>query len=973
MAPGPEPHFEYPTGLAALELEKKNLDEKMQLFIVNGERDMLAIIEQDVAKAHKLEEIRIISELIATAYGILDSTTSQLACGGTVDITHQLQLLYKSVAEQKRRENCTDPLELEMQKRRDATLTGRIAKFMYDLSTFSQVLEWLGPTLDELTEEQGFEDESSRPAVERNDSKKTLLGPVGRQSVDVNEKILEEQMKFKGFPAKCYICNDVFPIEEIKAHTAECRLHESPGTVLSVDVIVARMSELLKGLHECVDRYYEETMTQPMALLGIARAMKDLQTGVKTTTKVSRMIPRRNCVYGEDLLDWVKNHIDCRNRTSTGRSILNALLYHEYILPVSDSILPLIPDGSMSDTGLFDPGAWYRLRSEKTTKRFSAELRRDDSPVRTSLYNVKEDGMVRADSGSSIGPEVHFNEDEKLVAEWHASSLGCALNITRMTESVVKKIGPGKDIDPEFLANVMRRMQPQLKFYHLDPELYYLGSSAMDFISDLHDCVLRNQIQPRQSLPAVSSHEAANLGLNVLTPQATRISLNVGSMSQRRRPRAGRRGTLLTEVKKEISRLDGTKPGKRLPGKEDFEILKPISRGAFGKVYLAKKRDSGQLYAMKVIKKEDMVRKNMVDQVIAERNAQALVTSPLIVKLFYSFQSFDELYFVMEYMIGGDLGSLLAAVGCFEEDMIIWYTAEMAIAIHYLHAHGVIHRDIKPDNVLINAQGHLKLSDFGLSHVNPQAISAGADGVEAAVRREREQVGEYTPGQIESGSQRILHSTMKRKSPRSTSKRKRPDGLHDRNGPVMGTPDYLAPELLLGLGHGDGVDWWALGIVMYEMLCGIPPFHDDSEAAVFENIIARDLEWPAVPDEMSPQMGQAIDKLLTSDPKRRPNFSDLQAMALFRDIDWDHILEKEAPWVPEPFTDDDTSYFDARNDVRNIRFTEIKNYEQVKTILRTKSVSLDQLSDEDHHEHHDLSKVLSPECESDTLPTYNEF
>ncbi|XP_031795682.1 serine/threonine-protein kinase greatwall isoform X3 [Sarcophilus harrisii] len=153
----------------------------------------------------------------------------------------------------------------------------------------------------------------------------------------------------------------------------------------------------------------------------------------------------------------------------------------------------------------------------------------------------------------------------------------------------------------------------------------------------------------------------------------------------------------------------------RPPSIEEFAIMKPISRGAFGKVYLARK--GGKLYAVKVVKKADMINKNMTHQVQAERDALALSKSPFIVHLYYSLQSANNVYLVMEYLIGGDVKSLLHIYGYFDEEMAIKYISEVALALDYLHRHGIIHRDLKPDNMLISNEGHIKLTDFGLSKV----------------------------------------------------------------------------------------------------------------------------------------------------------------------------------------------------------------------------------------------------------------
>lgn len=153
------------------------------------------------------------------------------------------------------------------------------------------------------------------------------------------------------------------------------------------------------------------------------------------------------------------------------------------------------------------------------------------------------------------------------------------------------------------------------------------------------------------------------------------------------------------------------------PSIEDFLVLKPISRGAFGKVYLARKKCNSRLYAIKVMRKADMVDKNMTGQMKAERDALALSKSPFIVHLFYSLQTATKIYLVMEYLIGGDVKSLLHIYGYFDQDMSVKYISEVAVALDYLHRHGIIHRDLKPDNMLISNEGHIKLTDFGLSKV----------------------------------------------------------------------------------------------------------------------------------------------------------------------------------------------------------------------------------------------------------------
>ncbi|KAG0053943.1 hypothetical protein BGZ83_000169, partial [Gryganskiella cystojenkinii] len=393
----------------------------------------------------------------------------------------------------------------------------------------------------------------------------------------------------------------------------------------------------------------------------------------------------------------------------------------------------------------------------------------------------------------------------------------------------------------------------------------------------------------------------------------------------------------------------------RVPSIQDFEIIKPISRGAFGKVYLARKKTTKDLYAIKILKKADMVRKNMVNHVLAERRVLALTKTPFVVQLFYAFASKDYLYLVMEYVIGGDLSSLLAVFGSFDEDMAKMYIAECVLALEYLHQNGITHRDLKPDNMLVNAEGHIKLTDFGLSRITVpdqnDMFSWHEYKAPSLTRRHlSSRSGSSHPqhhhqhgtensmavaGTSISASQTSPQSSSHRHQHHYQQHHHQSHPTHaNNNGTVnisripsrrhrgsskalLGTPDYLAPELLLGIGHGAAVDWWSLGVCLFEFLTGYPPFMDEAPEAIFKNILNHDIQWPE--EGLSWEAHDLINKLLNRDPAQRPSPTELKAHPFFQGVDWLNIRSQEAPFIPSPNDNTDTSYFDARNARPDIR------------------------------------------------------
>lgn len=354
------------------------------------------------------------------------------------------------------------------------------------------------------------------------------------------------------------------------------------------------------------------------------------------------------------------------------------------------------------------------------------------------------------------------------------------------------------------------------------------------------------------------------LGANAPTilPHVIRIRSQIEILQKRLQELSRLRMSLVARNSLTVASAPDTTPRiprLRFQGFDDFEKVRFISKGGYGKVILARKKRTGDLYAIKVMEKRVALAKNFIDQIRAEHSIMADMDNPWVVKLYYSFQTSTKLCLVMEYLNGGDLLSLIKNMGYLSEEHASFYIAETALAIHSLHRKGIIHRDIKPDNIVIASDGHIRLTDFGLSRM-------GAAGTYALAAD------------------------------------------HGEKARILGTPDYVAPEILLNVGDDEAVDWWSLGVVCYEMLTGVPPFNSSSPEAIFDNILHRRIEWPSVPDDMSFAAQDLIAQLLTPNPSERLNFIGIQSHSFFKDIDWENIRLQAAPFVP----DQDSWYFEDR-------------------------------------------------------------
>ncbi|KAG7440440.1 Pkinase-domain-containing protein [Guyanagaster necrorhizus] len=287
-----------------------------------------------------------------------------------------------------------------------------------------------------------------------------------------------------------------------------------------------------------------------------------------------------------------------------------------------------------------------------------------------------------------------------------------------------------------------------------------------------------------------------------------------------------------------------------------FDLLKVIGKGSFGKVMQVRKKDTQRIYALKTIRKAHIAqRPGEITHILAERTVLALVNNPFIVPLKFSFQNPDKLYLVMSFVNGGELFYHLQREGKFDQDRSRFYAAELLCALEHLHGFNVVYRDLKPENILLDYTGHIALCDFGLCKLNMSET--------------------------------------------------------EKTNTFCGTPEYIAPELLESQGYTKTVDWWTLGVLLYEMMTGLPPFYDDNVNTMYQRILTDPLHFP--PD-MSAEAKSVMTGLLQRDPSRRLGANggeEIKRHPFFaRYIDWNRLLAKR---YPPPFKPSVESVLDVAN------------------------------------------------------------
>uniref|UniRef100_A0AAF5DPY9 non-specific serine/threonine protein kinase n=3 Tax=Strongyloides stercoralis TaxID=6248 RepID=A0AAF5DPY9_STRER len=346
----------------------------------------------------------------------------------------------------------------------------------------------------------------------------------------------------------------------------------------------------------------------------------------------------------------------------------------------------------------------------------------------------------------------------------------------------------------------------------------------------------------------------------------------------------------------------------------DFQSLKVIGRGAFGEVRLVQKIDTGHIYAMKILKKLDMLEKEQTAHVRAERDILSMADCEWVVTMYYSFQDRINLYLVMEFLPGGDMMTLLIKKEILSEEETRFYITETSLAIQAIHNMNFIHRDVKPDNLLLDARGHIKLSDFGL-----------CTGLKNIHRTEHYK---NWPSRLPKD---FVSKPFESKRKAETWKKNRRAYAYS----TVGTPDYIAPEVFSSTGYTKTCDWWSLGVIMYEMLIGYPPFCSETPQETYRKVVNFQQALTFPPEiPISSHARTTIKKLLCECSRRlgsEKGIDEIKTLPFFNGIDWEHIRNTPAPIRIEVRGIADTSNFDDFPDA-DISFPECQEESDIQAL-----------------------------------------
>ncbi|RDX51577.1 kinase-like protein [Lentinus brumalis] len=339
---------------------------------------------------------------------------------------------------------------------------------------------------------------------------------------------------------------------------------------------------------------------------------------------------------------------------------------------------------------------------------------------------------------------------------------------------------------------------------------------------------------------------------------------------------------------------------RRIKTKVDqFQIIAQVGQGGYGEVFLARKADTREVCALKKMRKRTLFKMDEVRHVLVERDILTATKTPWLVRLLYAFQDPQHVYLAMEYVPGGDFRTLLNNAGVLKEEIARFYISEMFVAVNELHRLGYIHRDLKPENFLLDSTGHVKLTDFGLATgaLNPQRIES------LKVKLDRVKENEV-----------IHRSTLERRSIYRSMRQQIPRYADS----IVGSPDYMAPEVLRGKPYSFSVDYWSLGCILFEFLAGFPPFSGQTPEETWTNLD----KWPSVlrrPQYDAPEdqvfnltdiAWDGITRLIAHASVRYATLEQVREHPFFKGVQWDDLRGSDPPYVPELNGEDDTGYYD---------------------------------------------------------------
>ncbi|CAI2369419.1 unnamed protein product [Moneuplotes crassus] len=327
--------------------------------------------------------------------------------------------------------------------------------------------------------------------------------------------------------------------------------------------------------------------------------------------------------------------------------------------------------------------------------------------------------------------------------------------------------------------------------------------------------------------------------------------------------RKSRRLVSIKQGKKHLvqqSREESKQSNGRQLSIHDFDFLSTLGTGTFGRVRLVRfKHDSKcDPMALKMLKKTEIIRLKQVDHVRSEKKILETIRHPFIVQLQDTFQTESHVFMLLDYACGGELFSLLRREGRFSNDVGLFFATEIVLAFEYLHSKEIAYRDLKPENLLVDKDGHVRITDFGFAKV-----------------------------------------------------------VKDKTYTLCGTPEYLAPEIIQSKGHSKYVDWWALGVLIFEMLAGYPPFYDDNPLGIYQKILDGYYEFPPY---VEPKAINLIKSFLTADKSIRLGCNrgseEVKEHKWFKGVDWNVVYSREipSPWVPKIMDNADTQYFEKYPD-----------------------------------------------------------